>query len=197
MLVDRFFFIFATMKNIKLTFLILCSLAIFSCNDDEDPVKVCVSDESDYVEINVITGMDFFDANGSALGRWGFPNHKLGNALVYPIPSTGVLSVSSQEKIEKIWLTPAVCLKDSVTADITMLSQDLNYSASQVETIQVKEVTIADFNNNVNLDFGDVGTGMYRLFYQLDSGNIFWYNLYIDPSATSFPDFDFMENGCD
>ena len=91
MYVDRFFFIFAAMKNIKLTILVLCCFAIFSCSDDEDPVKICEPNEPDYVEINVITGMDFFDANGSAIGRWGFPNHKNGDALVFPIPSTGVL----------------------------------------------------------------------------------------------------------
>lgn len=196
MKVDRFFIIFVPMKNIKLTLVLFSFLVLFSCGKDDDPVKVCESDDPAFTEINVITGMDFFDFNGSSLGRWGFPNHKTGEALVYPNPSTGVLSVSNQVKIETIWLTPVVCLKDSITSDITTLSQDLEFTATQIESIQIKTVITPDFNNNINLNFGDVAKGMYRLFYQIDSGEIFWYNLYIDPSATNFPDFDFMENGC-
>ena len=197
MKVDRFFFIFATMKDIKLTLVLFSFLVFSSCGKDDGPVKVCEPENPYYSQINIITGMDFFDFNGNPVGRWGFPNHKTGEAFVYPIPSTGVVSVSSQNKIKRIWLTPAECLKDSVTVDITMLSQSLNFEVSDIASIQVKDIPTPDFNNNINLNFEDVAIGMYRLFYQLDSDEIFWYNLYIDPSVNNIPNLDFMENGCD
>lgn len=185
------------MKNIKLTLLLLCIIAFFSCNDDEDPIlEGCGSEPLQYTLINYITGMDFYDANGASIGRWGFPNHKQGDALIYPIPSTGVVSISSQNKIKRIWLAPAACVKDSVTQNITMLSQDLNFSVSEIESIQVKDIPTPDFNNNINLNWIDVPTGMYRVFYQMESDEIFWYNFYISTGSGNIPDFSFMDNWC-
>ena len=181
------------MKNIKFILPFFLGLFLFSCGDDDNPEP---QPTVDYTAIDVITGMDFFDENGSPIGRWGFPNYNPSDVFVYPIPSIGVVSVGSQDKVERIWLVPVNCFKDSVTMNITTLSENLTYEISEIEAVQIKDIPTPDFNGAVQLDFSDVNTGFYKIFYQKENDSIHWYNIYIDPTVNNFPDFSFMENNC-
>ena len=182
------------MKSINFILIILFLSVLFSCKDKmEEDASV------EYQAIDVITGVDFMDANGQPIGRWGFPNHKKSeDTFIYPIPNNGIFSVSTfnQQTVKRIWLVAADCMRDSVTIDIPTLSQNLTFTVVELETAQLKDISTPDFMDAIQLDFTDVAAGFYKLFYQMDSDEIFWYNMYIDPNVTNFPDFDFMDNNC-
>lgn len=187
------------MKPIIFILSILFISVLFSCEDKMEDDGPGINPVEHYKSIDVITGVDFYDANGLPIGRWGFPNHKKGEDIfVYPIPNNGVFSVSTfnQKTIKRIWLVAAECMKDSVTVDIQTLSQNLSYTVSELETAQIKDIPTPDFIDAIQLDFSDVAAGFYKLYYQNESDEIFWYNMHIDPNVTNFPDFDFMDNNC-
>ena len=182
------------MRKTILFLSILFLINLMSCKSDDthnDPI-----DESIYQELEIITGLDFFDENGAAIGRWKSPNHNPGEITTYPNPNTGNAFVYSPNKIVRIWLIPSCCATDSTTTDIPSLSQDLTYTISQLENAQVKDISLIDFNNSTALNFNDVSAGFYKIFYELENEDLFWQNLYIDPSATNFPTFDFLNNLC-
>jgi len=186
------------MKYIKYFPFLFCFILCWSCGNENDIFPACEPEvtSSAYENIDVVTGIDFFDENGSPIGRWGFPNHYPGAIIAYPIPNTGTMFLSSQTKIKRVWLVPANCLKDSVTVDIPTLAQDLTYEISELESAQIKDIPTPDFMDNIALDCSAVAAGFYRLFCQLESEELRWYNVYIDPTVSNFPNFDFMEDGC-
>lgn len=182
------------MKNCFLFLSILFLINLISCKSDDphnDPM-----DEPIYEELGTVTGLDFFDDNGAAIGRWKSPNHNPGEISTYPIPNNGNVFVYSLNKIVRIWLIPGTCAIDSTTEDIPSLSQDLTYTISELENVQVKDISLTDFNNQVALNFNDVSAGFYKIFFELENGDLFWQNLYIDPAASNFPTFDFIDNLC-
>lgn len=168
---------------------------LVSCKSDDthnDPMN-----EPIYEELGIVTGLDFFDDNGAALGQWKSPNHNPGDALAFPNPNNGNLLVSSLNVIVRIWLIPATCVTDSTTMNILTLSQDLTYTIPELENAQVKDISLSGFNNQVALNFNDVSAGFYKLFFELENGDLFWQNLYIDPAASNFPTLDFLNDLCD
>ena len=183
------------MKKTLLLFTALLLISFFSCKSDDtndDPMIDPV-----YPELDIVTGLDFFDENGAAIGRWKSPNHNPGEISTYPIPTNGIAYVASPNKIVRILLIPTTCATDSSTVDIPILSQDLTYTIAELENIQIADIPLTDFNNQTTLDFSGVVTGFYKLFVELENGEWFWQNLYIDPAATNFPTFDFLDNLCD
>lgn len=173
---------------------LLIFLIIGSCKNEENPIS---QPQPNYTDIDVVTGMDFFDDNGNPIGRWNSPNHNPGDVFTFPNPSIGTVSVYSQQKIVRIWLLPANCITDSITIDIPTLSQDLNYEIAELENLQIKDISIPAFNNQVSLDFSDVSKGFHKIFYQLETGALFWQNLFIDPTASNIPTFDELDGLCD
>lgn len=183
------------MKKAPFLFTAIFLISLFSCKDDDthnDP-----TDETTYKDLDIVTGLDFFDDNGAAIGRWKSPNHNPGEISTYPIPNNGNLFVFSLETIVHIWLIPATCQTDSITFDIPTLSKNLNYTITELENAQVKDIPLTDFNNQVALNFDDVSAGFYKIFFELENGDLFWQNLYIDPAASNFPTFNFLDNLCD
>ncbi|MFK7771367.1 MAG: hypothetical protein AB8F94_04475 [Saprospiraceae bacterium] len=182
------------MKNILLLFSTLFLLQFMSCKSDDNTNKPM--DETVYQELGIVTGLDFFDNNGSPIGQWELPNHNPGEISTYPIPNNGNVFVYSPNKIVRIWLIPATCTIDSSSDDIPTLSQDLTYTIAELENVQVKDIPLTDFNTQVALNFNDVSAGFYKIFFEVESGDLFWQNLYIDPTASNFPTFDFLDNLC-
>ncbi len=183
------------MKRTLLFLNILFLINLVSCKSDDtqnDP-----TDEPIYQELDIVTGLDFFDENGAPLGRWKSPNHNPGEISTYPNPNNGNAFIYSPNKIIRIWLIPTSCATDSTTTDILTLSQDLTYTVAELENLQVKDITLTDFNNSIALNFNDVSAGFYKIFFELENGDLNWQNLYIDPAASNFPTFDFLDNLCD
>lgn len=181
------------MKIVYFLFLSFLFLNLSTCKDDDETEP---SSASVYEDLGTVTGLDFFDEVGAAIGSWKSPNHYPGEITTYPIPNNGNIFVISPNKIIRIWLIPTECATDA-TMDISTLSQNLNYTIPELENLQVKDMMLTDFNNQIALNFDDVAAGFYKIFYELENGNLFWQNLYIDPAATNFPSFDFLDNLCD
>ena len=179
----------------KLFFILITfiGLLFFNCKNNENPDP---QPQISYEDINIITGLDFFDDNGNPIGRWKSPNHNPGNVATFPNPNIGIVSLYSQQKIVQIWLIPADCFNDTATNDIPTLSQNLDYGIVEIEEISIKNIPVPDFNNQINLDFSDIATGFYKLFYQLETEEILWQNLYVDPSSTNIPTFGFLDDLC-
>ena len=183
------------MKKTLLVFTTLLFLILISCKNDDNQIDPM--DEPVYQELGIVTGLDFFDDNGQPFGRWKSPNHNPGEISTYPIPNNGNAFVYSPNKIVRIWLIPTTCATDSTTTDIPTLAQDLTYTIAELENVQVKDISLTDFNNQVALNFNDVPAGFYKIFFELENGDLFWQNLYIDPAASNFPMVDFLDNLCD
>lgn len=183
------------MKKTLLFFTAIVLFNLMSCESDDD--ETTQMDNPVYQELDIVTGLDFFDENGAAIGRWKSPNHNLGEISTYPIPNNGNVFIYSLDKIVRVRLVAATCSTDSTTTDIPILSQDLTYTTTELENAQVKDIPLTDFNTQAALNFNDVPAGFYKLFFELENGDLFWQNLYIDPAASNFPTFDFLNNLCD
>jgi hypothetical protein len=180
----------------KKTFFILGMSLCFlfsNCVDDKEKEE---ETSTIYAELDVVTGLDFYDENGSPIGRWKSPNNNPGAVYTYPNPNTGVVAINSQEKIVRIWLIPADCVTDN-TIDIPELSSNLTFEIPELESVQIKDIPLTDFNTQINLNLSDVAAGFYRIFFELETGTILWENIYADPSVSSIPTFDFLDGLCD
>ncbi len=179
-------------KNILFLCGTLCLFLCFSCDDDESSPTT----QTDYTALDIVTGIDLFDNNGQPVGRWKSPNHNPGLAAIFPIPNIGVVSLFSTEKVDRIWLIPASCALDLVTANIPQLSLNLMYEVSELEAAQLKDIPLANFSGQTQFDFTDVAKGFYKFFYQIESGELFWQNMYIDPTVSNIPDVSFLDSEC-
>ena len=171
----------------------LVSFSIFSfisCNDDE-----ISESNNNYVLVDSVTDLYLYDENGAAIGKWRDPNVKRSeDAFVYPIPATDALFVSSNSFITNIWVIKGDCFQEDID-NIEDLSQNLIYEVSELEP---NEFT-ANFSSqtpNFQIDFRDYEKGFYRIFYEIENDVIYWENLYVDPTATNFPDIVFLDNEC-
>lgn len=168
-------------------------LILGACGDkDEDDTN-----EPSFKTIDIVTGLDFTDANGLSIGRWKFTNDKSGEATVFPNPSNGNLFLYSLETINRVMLIPADCLNDSTTIDIIGQSESLSFDETAIVEKRIKDIPVSNFNTQMAFDFTDVPPGFYKVFYQINSGDYFWTNVYIDPSVNNFPNFDFLQGLCD
>jgi len=178
------------MKQLIILSSIFC-LGLYACGSDETPNSL------DYASLCAVTGMHFFDINGSATGKWNEPNINNGNVIVFPNPSSGFVTVLSQNNIiERIWLIPAECVHDTTNMNIPNLSLDLAYDVTDLAEKQVVDDSMIPSDSQFLYDFSPAGKGMFRLFYQFQSGAIHWTNIYIDPSTTNFPNLDFIDDEC-
>lgn len=169
-------------QSILLGTLLAFSLLISNCEDDD------AGTNTDYTSLFIVTGLDFLDENGQPIGRWGFPNHNPGAFAAFPNPSIGAISLFAQEDLLQVWLIPATCAADSVTMNITTLAAELEYSQNELDDAQIASQSFPAGTRQINLNFEDVPGGFYRLFYESTSG-VFWQNIYIDPNASSFPNY--------
>lgn len=185
------------MKKILITLssLLLLTCFLSSC-DDEMPTPPTPEPEPRYHELQVITGIDLFDANGSPIGRWKTPNDKPGDASVFPNPGIDLVALYSPQPLIHVWLIPTDCVLDSITADIPALSQDLFYEIDDLEAVQIKDIPLTGANNQINLDLSDVPKGFYKVFFQIESEELFWQNIYVDPSAADIPSFEELDGAC-
>ena len=181
------------MKSTLFLISILSTLLLFSCNDDDNNNP---EPPTAYQELGFVTGLDLFDVNGEAIGRYKDPNHKPGEVSVFPIPNNGVFSIFSLMQVDRLWLIPAECAIDTLNMDIFELSQSLTYEVAEIENAQIKDLNTASLGMQFQLDFSDVDAGYYRLFYQMTNEELFWQNMFIDPDANGFPDFTLLDNAC-
>jgi len=184
------------MQNVKFAYPIFCFLLFFCVVGCQSDPPVDEEPEMKYSQIDVVTGLDLYDANGAPIGIWRKPNDKYEDITAFPVPNNGFLSVFGLENTMKILVIPASCILDSVTTDIKMKSQSLSYNVTDIEELDVASFDLDPNMESINLNLSSFSAGFYRLFYIGDSENVLWQNIYLDPAVNNFPDFSALETAC-
>jgi len=175
--------------RISIFIIVFAFLFNIACEDStEEPIK-------DYTSIDALTGLRLTDTNGQAIGLWRDPNDKPGNTSVFPNPNSGAVFVFSPEPIQTIWILNADCIHDEINEDIISLAESLSFDTTQINDIDIQQYP-ANGTNQLNLNLSDLTKGFYRLFLELDSGEINWHNIYIDQNATTFIDLSELDVIC-
>lgn len=146
-------------------------------------------------DLKVVTGIDLYDINASPIGRWRTANEISGSLVVYPNPSTGIIYLATQNLPKRLWLVPAECKSESEISE-TELSDMLNFTRTEIENNSTITINDDNFSIGAAINFQEVDAGFYKLFYELESGSIFWKNLYIDPNKINIPDLNFLDDLC-
>ncbi len=178
------------MKTILKTFCLLALFSFSNCGNDDDapPAKT-------FKDIDVVTGMNLYDVNGAAIGKWKDPNINPGDVSVFPNPCLGELFVNSQEKILRLWLIASQC-KVGESDNIESQSLGINFEESELDASALRTFNTPNFQDVLLLDFSDLPKGFYKLFYETEEAEIFWQNLYIDPTVNNIPDLTALDAAC-
>ena len=171
--------------------------ALMSCGDgdtgsDKEPMMTMPT----YTSIDTITGISLYDENGQGIGRWHSPNDNPGDHVVFPNPSNGNLQLYSESVFSNLWLLPASCASDN-DPDIVTASNDVVYGQDEIESLALLTLMPPDNQpTSLRLDFSSEDKGFYRLFLKTIDGDIFWQNIFINPSVVNFPDTRMLDEHC-
>jgi|APTNR8051073442_1049403.scaffolds.fasta_scaffold00866_8 hypothetical protein len=159
------------MKKVILSLILLHTLA-FQCDPGTGIYDTNARD------LEIITGIQVRAANGTELQKFGNPNRKNGVIKAYPNPVNTNLQGTGSDIVRWVWFVPGELYYDFRGVDFDILYQNHTYLRSNIEANQVKLYTpnTAYFNVNVTT----IPNGYYRAFFQLDNGEIYWDNIYID-----------------
>ncbi len=171
------------MKKI-LTLLMILSFGFFGCSDDEPNSN----SEINFDDLCIVTGVNFYDPNGSPVGQVGNPNIKFDGSFVYPIPGDGNIFVQSQKTVDKYWVIPAE--KNTDFANINYDALEISYSESELDS---KAVVSQDISVNlIALDLTMLPKGYYRILFKTLDGSYGWENFYLDSTKNGNEILDFL-----
>ncbi len=165
-------------STLLLSFIAVTCLCLWSAckNDDDDSDS---NDPQPYELIDVVTGINLTDDNGQPLGRWQFPNDQRGEAIAFPNPFIDqVLVGTSSSNVEKYWIVPAGCDLEDASGDILDAADDLSFTVTEIEDAASINNTLSTPANQFIIDFSSINSGFYRLFLEVEDGNIYFINLY-------------------
>jgi|GEM_PF-2922809 len=133
-------------------------------------------------QLDIVTGVKFYDINGEAIGQAGNPNTKKSDVLaIYPNPNDGNITVQcSNNEGFTVWITRAE--KYLEFSDFDYVNLNFNYEDELLETNKVLKG-----NTDLNIlafDISLLGKGYYRLVAKDNIGNTLIENLYFDPAMT-------------
>ena len=151
--------------------------------------------------IDTVTGLNLFDENGSPLGQLGTPNDKQGDAILYPIPAIDRFTIQVQSGVvDKIYTIPSDCDDEEVPSDVTTLLESHSYTVEELElaagTNTANTYSLPGASVDIDIEFSSKSPGFYRVFILKADGELLWYNTYIDPNVTNYPDFSFYDMLC-
>lgn len=155
---------------------------------------ICNSCGSSYEQLDNVTGLALFDINAAPIGRWNIPNDKRGESTVYPNPGNGNVFIFTSFPISKIWVIEADC-SASTDENILEQSEELSYTVSEVEPLSVLTLEL-NSATEASLDMTKFSPGFYRVFYESDAGELYWQNIFIDPSVIEFLDYALLDEAC-
>jgi len=175
--------------------LLLISLLIIciSCDKDSDS-------DSNFEKVNTVTGIAFTDDNGAAIGQWQFPNEKDTDIAVFPNPAVDVIGLFSPEPLSGIWIILGDCEGEDIGAEITEMSQSLNYTIPDIVTDQVLVFSDTQTITNQQLiDISNLEEGFYRIFFEIEATReIFWRNFYKTNAPTGALNLsDLLDQACE
>lgn len=158
----------------SITFLLPIML-LFSCNNEEATVGGAMA-------IDIVTGVRYFDENGSAISKTGNPNVTNNDFLkVFPNPINGFLYVECNQCTSfEFWLVGA--RKDTTYSDFDFTALEFEFSDEILDSKQLYSGTST--SEKAIIDFVDLEKGYYRLFLKDGRQNNLVENIYFDPSQT-------------
>lgn len=170
------------MKNYLL---LLFSFTIFFLACPNDPEDEFPMEMDDPFDINIVTGIQLRDINANPIGAFGNPNVSTEQSVAaFPNPAGNALFVQvfEQDKtVTSCWLFPATT--DTSFADVDYDNYLDGYTIAEIEDRTDLETFLPDAAS-FQLDLSGLSPGYYRIFYDLDTGERRWDNLYIDPTAS-------------
>ena len=185
------------MKNYIYFFSII--FLITSCDDPitdppmEDPEVMEDPDCSaiDEKSLEIITGIRFFDENGSPIGQAGNPNITRESPIhVYPSPNNGVISISKQNDIEYD-LFIFSCEKDTMCSDVDFDNLVFEYSIDSLYNLD--STTLNVMTSDLQIQFHpDFEVGYYKLVFYSEDEDVIVENMYYDSSKSGNEMIDFL-----
>lgn len=163
---------------IYLFFVLTIALFGYNCGDNEDPEP---ANENPELAINLVTGINMTDETGAPISSVGNPNVFPRNLNLFPKPCKDVISVFDQSNIKNIWITKGNKNQNFEDVEFDRLLANTDYSFDSI--ISVTELIFeleTQSVNQVNLNLENLPTGYYRVFVELESGNLSYDNIYVD-----------------
>ncbi|NUO03394.1 MAG: hypothetical protein HUU01_22510 [Saprospiraceae bacterium] len=159
------------MKKVILSLIVLHTLA-FQCDPGTGIYDTNARD------MEIITGFQVRAANGIELQKFGNPNSKTGGIATSPNPANASISGTGPDIVRKVWFVPGLLEYDFQGVEFDILYQNHLYPETEIEENRVRFYTPNSAYFFINVS--EVPSGYYRVFYQLDNGELLWDNLYID-----------------
>ncbi len=159
--------------------LILSILFTLSCEDNSSDTPN--SETPSHEALDIVTGINLRDANGSPIGQIGNPNVYTPNIFIFPNPAVDVLTISSQSNLEEIWILPATKNTDFEDTDFEALTPTFTYLESDLAQAEIMNNQIN--SNLVQINLAQLEKGYYRVFYKHNDGTLKWDNIYTDKTA--------------
>ncbi|MCF2873536.1 MULTISPECIES: hypothetical protein [unclassified Tenacibaculum] len=182
-------------------YLIITLLALISCSSNEDSHEI--------KDITIVTGIKLINDFGLEIGRLGNPNglfykkekdqndpsKYVKNKIVtmYPIPAVNIFKLASQKNILKVWVLKGQStnvFKNVVFEDY--LTNDL-YTASEVINKAIEEIKPTKLTNSLTINASKFESGLYRVFVELEGGEIYWENTYIGDYNNDFESINYWK----
>lgn len=159
----------------------------------EDPEIMEEQDCSaiDEGSLELVTGIRFFDEQGSSIGQAGNPNVTKNSPIkVYPNPNNGVIAISKQNDIEyELFIFP--CTKDTLCSEIGFEDYKFEYSADALNVLDSTTINLA--TQNIQLQFQqDFAAGYYKLVFYSEGEDVIIENMYYDSNKNGNEIIEFL-----
>ncbi len=167
--------------------------------------------ETEAIAIDIVTGLNLVNATGERIGLAGNPNilntiknegqntndkksigddvitsYNPSDISVYPTITNDIISIKSIRTIQSIWLLKGTPVKKFHDVNYDNLLSNSLYTPEDIASKAIYNVTETFKNLTINLR--DFEQGYYRLFIEVESGEIIWENIAI---GYQNDDFDF------
>ena len=171
-------------------------MLMHACTKDRSELEFDILKQPLYQKIDIITGLQLYDANGIPIGNWRSPNDLLTEASIFPNPTNGFVHVSSLQNIEQLWLIESSCLHDTIHEHIFQEAQETVFTINDFQELSIMDVQVDQPTTQLSLDISHLSTGLYRVFIQLKTGQITWQNIFYQPNINiNFP-FETLDTYC-
>lgn len=186
----------------KSLLVVIISVFLFACSDSENI--------EDSAKIDIVTGINLVDTSGLPIGVYGNPNTLLkeqtasktinkkdplsiddidsNTVTVYPTNVNTIFNVVSTMNIKNIWLIKASPVHSFQNVIFNKLLSTKTYDSKEIKSRAFKEFNVQG-NSNLQVNVSDFSKGYYRVFVELEGGNIFWENISVGYISESEIDF--------
>ncbi|MEE9438896.1 MAG: hypothetical protein V3V14_07850 [Saprospiraceae bacterium] len=148
-------------------------LLLFSCEDNTDQDSKISEDE-----LTIVTGINFTDVNGQAVGKTGNPNINSSNSLVlYPNPAQSIIHIATIDDTEySTWIIPSNKNLKFKDTDYTNVVFDYSDEKLFADNILYKD----SITSAISFDITTLPTGYYRSISKSINGELTIINFYKD-----------------